>query len=162
MPLSAAENVAVDAVLRAEEIPQAIAAFAADGEEDDATFPPQGAADVNGGELKEIVCPECGGVLRERSENGVPHFTCHAGHAYGIGSLVDEQGAALERALWTAVRTLEDRAIMLERMADDAELRGQHLTEARWREHAGRARAESQVLRDAIIRFGEPVGTMNG
>jgi two-component system chemotaxis response regulator CheB len=162
MPLSAIDNVDLDAVLRAKEIAQAISSFASGGEAGDAPSPPPGAADVSSGELKEIVCPECGGVLRERSENGVAHFTCHVGHAFGIASLVEEQGAALERALWTAVRILEDRAMMLRRMADEAEQRGQHHTEARWRERAQRASDESKVLREAIVRFGEPVGTSSG
>jgi two-component system chemotaxis response regulator CheB len=123
MPQSAIANVAVDAVLRSEDLAEAITDAAWGG-----ARPPSAPADppgtIPGSELT-IVCPECGGVLSERTEAGVPRWACHVGHLYSPSSLNIAQGTEVERALWTAMRMLRDRAALLRRMADHARARGQ-------------------------------------
>jgi two-component system chemotaxis response regulator CheB len=64
-----------------------------------------------------LTCPDCGGVMLEREEGGVVRFACQVGHSYSPESFEDEQGEALESALWTAIRTLDERADLLRRMA---------------------------------------------
>jgi two-component system chemotaxis response regulator CheB len=64
-----------------------------------------------------LTCPECGGSLWEREDGPEIRFACHVGHAYSPGSLVEEQGRALETTLWSAVRALEERADMNRRLA---------------------------------------------
>ena len=64
-----------------------------------------------------FTCPDCGGVLFERHEGNLERFECSVGHVFSIESLSNAQAEALETALWAAVRALEDRAAMLQRLA---------------------------------------------
>jgi two-component system chemotaxis response regulator CheB len=63
-----------------------------------------------------FTCPDCGGVLFEQEEGGLTRFRCSIGHAFSIESLADGQAHALEGALWTAVRALEDRSEILRQL----------------------------------------------
>ena len=64
-----------------------------------------------------VTCPECGGSLWERDDGATTRFACHVGHAYTLASLVEEQGRDLEMTLWSAVRSLEERADVHRRLA---------------------------------------------
>lgn len=65
----------------------------------------------------ELVCPLCQGVLTEAQYGDVEAFRCHVGHAFSLHSLVQEQSDELERALWAAVRSLEEAAALSKRVA---------------------------------------------
>ena len=45
------------------------------------------------------------------------HFRCHVGHAFTIEALVREQSEEMERALWAAVRALEESAALARRVS---------------------------------------------
>jgi two-component system chemotaxis response regulator CheB len=75
------------------------------------------AAAARGAEPAELACPECGGPMWEREEGSLVRFACRVGHVYSPESLVLEQGKELEKALWTALRGLEERADLYRRMA---------------------------------------------
>jgi len=62
-------------------------------------------------------CPACGGALYELPSTKVPRYRCRVGHAWAPESLLEEQAAGLEGALWTALRVLEERAALAERLA---------------------------------------------
>jgi two-component system chemotaxis response regulator CheB len=94
-----------------------------------------------------FTCPDCGGVIFEERHGGAESYACSVGHAYSPESLSDEQARHLESALWAAVRSLEDRAVLLRRLAE----------RAREREHRNAAaqferQAEDMVGRSATIR----------
>jgi two-component system, chemotaxis family, protein-glutamate methylesterase/glutaminase len=57
-----------------------------------------------------FVCPECNGPLTRYQEGGEINFSCKIGHRFSLQSLSEAHEEALERGLWTAVRTLSDRA----------------------------------------------------
>src|SRR5438067_5091029 len=80
----------------------------ADRAEDLVEIDPSVAALVDG-PPSALSCPECGGALWEQKEGLLVRFTCQVGHAYSPESLVTEQGRALETALWSALRALEER-----------------------------------------------------
>src|SRR5262249_55734225 len=67
-----------------------------------------------------LTCPECGGSLIQEDESGTARFTCHVGHAYSPLSLATSQGEMVERALWTALRALEESSALRRTMADRA------------------------------------------
>ncbi len=154
MPVSAIENVAVDAIMAASEIGPAIAALLAGGRlPAPATGNGHGLLDsATVGEqtpLLTTVCPDCGGVLTEHAESGVMVFRCHVGHSYTPNTLLDMQGNATETALWTAVRTLEDRRALLARMADMAEARGRERAAELFQRQADLAGEQADRIRGA-------------
>jgi two-component system chemotaxis response regulator CheB len=65
-----------------------------------------------------FVCPECNGPLWETKAGPSLQFRCHVGHAYSPDSLLADHGAGLERALWSAVRTFDERAGLLRRLGE--------------------------------------------
>src|SRR5262245_53740992 len=71
-----------------------------------------------------FVCPECGGTLWEAEENGLLRYRCHVGHAFTGEALVEQHTDALEYALWTALRSLEESTALRRRMSSHARNRG--------------------------------------
>ena len=69
------------------------------------------------GDRIPLSCPDCGGALWHLHDGPPPRYRCHVGHAYTARSLMDGQAQATEQALVVALRTLEERARMLQRMA---------------------------------------------
>lgn len=64
-------------------------------------------------------CPSCGGPLWEIGKvDSLLRYRCHVGHAFTNRTLIDEQSEATEKALWIALRTLEERARLLKSMSD--------------------------------------------
>lgn len=100
-----------------------------------------------------LTCPDCGGVMLEREEGGVVRFACQVGHAYSPESFDEEQGEALESALWTAIRTLEERADLLRRMARRADRRGSDSTFDRLTQRAALASDHADEIRGTILRL---------
>jgi two-component system chemotaxis response regulator CheB len=82
------------------------------------------ARDLNGqadhgrpGTISVFTCPECGGCLWQVDEPELIRFRCHVGHAYLADALLGAQSAALEAALWTAVRTFRERSVLTRQLA---------------------------------------------
>ncbi len=155
MPAAALAHVAVDAVVQSELVPDTIAAMVK-GEE-----PPPGARrsepdrDPSADDPGITVCPECGGVLSERSEGGMAVWRCRVGHRYSPESLADAQAYSVEAALWAAIRALEDRGRLLERMAEQFESNGQWRSARSFRRRASSARAEARMVRQALAQSAE-------
>jgi two-component system chemotaxis response regulator CheB len=105
------------------------------------------------GQPSLLTCPDCGGVLVEHERGGVVRFACQVGHAYSPESLVEEQGSALESALWSAMRTLEERADLLRRMARRAERSGSEQTQQRLATRASNVAGEAEAVRNTIFRL---------
>ncbi len=94
-----------------------------------------------------ITCPECSGSMVEHEESGFVRFRCHVGHAFSLDGLVQEQGAALEAALWAAVRSLEESASMALRVA----LRADPRLVARFEEKAQALRQHAGLLKEWVM-----------
>jgi two-component system chemotaxis response regulator CheB len=102
----------------------------------------------------DLVCPECGGVLREFDENGVFRFHCRVGHNYSPESLFGAQDARLEAALWAAIRSLEESASMARRLAGAARVRGARLVARRYDDREREAAERADIIRSAILVLG--------
>ncbi|MDP9037435.1 MAG: chemotaxis protein CheB [Myxococcota bacterium] len=99
------------------------------------------------GTRAELVCPSCQGVLTE-SQNGLfHHFRCHVGHAFSLDSLIREQGDGLERALWAAVRSLEESAALSGRLAT----MGSGQLRARFAEKARTQCVQADLIRQILV-----------
>jgi two-component system chemotaxis response regulator CheB len=96
-------------------------------------------------------CPECGGVLWELVEGDLIHFRCRVGHAWSPDSLLAEQVVALEGALWTALRALEESAALSRQLAAQAEQRGFTRAAARFRAQEQNAEKHALVIRKVLL-----------
>lgn len=67
-----------------------------------------------------IICPDCGGPLWEMRQGKVKRYRCLTGHLFSHETLLDGEKEDLEKALWTATKTLEERAGLLRKMAVEA------------------------------------------
>lgn len=102
------------------------------------------------GDGTRYTCPDCGGVLFERHEGNLERFQCSVGHVFSIESLSSAQAEALESALWAAVRSLEDRAALLRRLAARARNQGQGRSAGTFERQATDALERAATIREAI------------
>jgi two-component system, chemotaxis family, protein-glutamate methylesterase/glutaminase len=77
----------------------------------------------------------------------------HVGHAYSHASLLAGQDESLEAALWNAVRVLEERVKMLDKMAADAERQGFKKSSGVYRERSGESREQMELIRNLLLRL---------
>lgn len=103
------------------------------------------------GDPSPFACPDCHGVLLKLDEDGRIRFRCHTGHAYSIESLVAGATEGIEHALWTAIRALEEAALLMDRTAQHLEERHGGSGAADCRSQAHEARRHSAVLRGVAI-----------
>jgi hypothetical protein len=64
-----------------------------------------------------FACPSCNGALWEFHDGDLSRYRCHTGHAFSPESLLAEQSYAIEEALYSALRALEEKATALRRLA---------------------------------------------
>lgn len=101
------------------------------------------------GRPADISCPECDGLLREIADGGMKRYRCRVGHAYTPDALVAAIGEEAERALWVAVRILEERTEVLRRMAKDS---GGGNLAARYTSRAEELDADRERIRRILLR----------
>ena len=65
-------------------------------------------------------CPDCNGSLH-RSAKG--NFRCHVGHAWTADALLAARDGEVEGALWVALRSLQEKAKLSRRLADQSRAR---------------------------------------
>ena len=94
-----------------------------------------------------LTCPECGGTLWEMPAGKALRFRCHVGHAYNERTLEAEQSGQVESALWAALRSLEERERLAQRLSAQAHARGHARSAAFHREAARAAASHAAVLR---------------
>jgi two-component system chemotaxis response regulator CheB len=95
-------------------------------------------------------CPDCNGVLWEIDDEEVLRFRCRVGHAWGAESLLEQQGSAVEAALWIALRSLEDRVALSRALAERAETTGKTLSAARYRSGLDDMVKSMEILRRLV------------
>ncbi|MEW9530192.1 chemotaxis protein CheB [Microbispora sp. NPDC049125] len=136
-------------------------AAASDGEieRELATFLPVSMPSVPAGHLTMISCPDCSGPLYRTRIGPTERYECVVGHAWSLESMIDGQGAAVERAFWVAILRLEERLRLLERMVATAEGHGQVSTVRRFRQQMDQDREAMETLRGLQARIGSAVET---
>jgi len=93
-----------------------------------------------------LTCPGCGGGLWELNDARPLRYRCHTGHAYTAVTLERSQGEVAEQALWSSVRALRERELLLRRLADVAEATGDAAQAAVGRSEAERVREQAQRM----------------
>ena len=69
------------------------------------------------GRTSIFTCPDCGGVLFELNDKHPVRYRCHTGHAFSLRSLASTQEEVSDAALWTSLRTLQEKEAILRRLA---------------------------------------------
>ncbi|WP_163509762.1 chemotaxis protein CheB [Fodinicola acaciae] len=112
----------------------------------------RGAGDRHGhlGRLAGISCPDCHGPLSE-IDPGSRRYRCRVGHAWTAAALLDAQAVELERALWTALRTLEERASLAGRLQSEARRRGSDTLVRRYGDMFEECGDAARVIRQHLL-----------
>jgi two-component system chemotaxis response regulator CheB len=103
------------------------------------------------GELTPLTCPECHGSLVSIQEGRLMRFRCHTGHGFTAGSLLDGVNHNVEESLWSAIRALEELAILLEKSAKTFEKNGNLPAAQDYIAKAGRAQDRSRRVRSLVL-----------
>ncbi len=104
------------------------------------------------GAVSPYTCPECHGTLLQLTTGGVLRFRCHTGHAYSVNSLLAEVSGSIEETLWSAVRAIEERMLLLRHVADHVRDLGQRAEADQLVQHAREAEQQVQLVRLAVLR----------
>jgi len=98
-------------------------------------------------EPQGITCPECGGVLDQMGNGAAAQYRCHVGHTFSVGSLTEGHTDALERALWIALRSLNEQHTLqqgLARSTRDSAMR------RRYQENAEAANRDKEKIHEIL------------
>ena len=164
MPLSALEATEVDHVAPAADLGRLLAAIARSDAglgvipPDDLRLEVEIAAGARLGShnLRQIAspsalsCPDCHGVLSEMKEGHPLRYRCQIGHAHTAETLaanIDE----VDEAIRVAMRVMEERVTLVERMALDARETGRTAVAELYEARAIEYRRYAGTLRDAAV-----------
>lgn len=97
-----------------------------------------------------LSCPECHGVMSEMKDGHPLRYRCQIGHAYTAEALVahiDE----VDEAIRVAMRIMEERVALVERMAADARQTGRSAVAELYDRRAEEYRRYAETLREAAV-----------
>jgi two-component system, chemotaxis family, protein-glutamate methylesterase/glutaminase len=150
LPLAELATAITEAVRRlSEEVPMSENGGAKMNLETDYATLDAAALERNGppGDSSVYSCPGCGGVLWELEEPELLRFRCRVGHAYTADGVVDGQTESIETALWMALRALQERSQLTERLAARMGDRGAERSRERFAALAEESREQADVIR---------------
>jgi two-component system chemotaxis response regulator CheB len=96
-------------------------------------------------------CPECHGTLWEADDAGILRFRCRVGHAYSPDSMLAAQTDSVDRALWAALRSLEERVALTRRLSDRARRRNNQWVASAFDDRALAAEEHAGVVRALLV-----------
>ena len=99
-----------------------------------------------------FACPTCQGGLYEIRSRDAIWYRCRIGHLWSPQSLLDEQGNALEAALWMALRSLAEKAALARRMAKAGHARGSEFAATRYTARAIEAESAAKLIGELIAQ----------
>jgi two-component system chemotaxis response regulator CheB len=167
MPFNAMRNMTVDYCLPLTQIAALLGRIASDetasaeappgamnAEHSDLVDPPRQMKSPPPGDTQlSLTCPECSGALYEQKDGEIAQFSCHIGHSFSPMALSEAHKEVLERALWTAVRTLNERVMMHRQFLRRERNASEELLFRRFQESAAGAERDVELLREIISRI---------
>lgn len=99
-----------------------------------------------------LICPDCGGSLQQLHQRNLLQFRCRVGHAWSAQSLEVGQAKAQEEALWAAIRSLEERADLMSKMAASARDRKSNRSAERYEAQVQEAEQRADLIRQALFQ----------
>lgn len=163
MPRNAMKNVAIDYCVPAAEVAAVLTSLARG--EADATIEKNGNMKTDPGtepisadpppaeQHIALACPECSGPLYEERAGDSATFRCNVQHKYSPLSLTAAHDEALERALWVAIRTLNERITLYHQMLRRERNEGEDLLFKRMEQSLQIVEQDVVLLRQIIERI---------
>jgi two-component system chemotaxis response regulator CheB len=100
------------------------------------------------GEGTGFTCPGCGGAIWRQEIDNVVSFRCRVGHKYSAESFAAAQAHTVESAVWSALRLMEERVVLMRNLAEKFE--DQSRTSRSLERKADVLEAEAVTLRGTI------------
>lgn len=98
-----------------------------------------------------ITCPACGGVLTEIRAKPPLRYRCQTGHAYTAEVLDQEQARPTGEAIMVALRIIQERVTLTDRMIEDARAAGRNHSASILELRLEELRKHTEILRHAAI-----------
>jgi two-component system chemotaxis response regulator CheB len=112
---------------------------------------PTGTEEMNRlGNPVALSCPDCGGVLSQMRNSHPLRFRCQVGHGYTAEALAAEQEGSVDEALRVALRIVEERATLTQKMANEARRDGLRHSAASLERTAVQSQEHVETLRNAL------------
>lgn len=99
-----------------------------------------------------LTCPSCGGVLSTLKDDHTLRFRCQVGHAFTADVLAQQQESRVDEALRVALRIIEERAELVERMAADGRRRGHKTLAKNYDLKAQEYRGYADLIRQVVLK----------
>jgi two-component system chemotaxis response regulator CheB len=98
-------------------------------------------------------CPDCQGALMEVDVAG--QYRCRIGHAWSAEALLGAHDTEFQRAVWTALRSLDEKTALAERLRRDSEHRHHGMLANRYARTAKECTAAAETLRKFLLSLSE-------
>lgn len=103
------------------------------------------------GQPSLLTCPECGGALREIEDGTTVRYRCHVGHAYSAGDLSSSQLSEVDRALAAALRAINERIALLQRLVQQAHRSNRTYAVRSWEERITEYEGHASAIRKLLL-----------
>jgi two-component system, chemotaxis family, protein-glutamate methylesterase/glutaminase len=104
------------------------------------------------GEPSVYACPDCRGVLWEIKDGDLIRFRCRTGHGYLPEVLSERQSDNIESSLWAAMTALEEKSSLSLRLARKFSDIGDASAANRFQEKSKDSLAKAEVIRQILIK----------
>jgi len=157
MPLNVVRQVGADYCLPLVEIPALLEKLVAKGRLLKNPKPTakqcQNMATSNFSEMEPpgLTCPDCGGAVLALKNGKSLQFRCHVGHAFSLESFSEAHADALERALWVALRKLNEQRVVQENLIRSH--RHDSSMEIRLRENLSTMNQDMKLIHEILSRL---------
>jgi two-component system, chemotaxis family, protein-glutamate methylesterase/glutaminase len=108
------------------------------------------------GDPVALSCPACGGVLNEMKDRPPLRFRCQVGHAYTAEAVAAVKEHSVDEAIRVALRIIEERAVLLSKMAREAAQMGRDALARNYRKRFDEYERYVTSLRKAAVSAPAP------
>ena len=109
------------------------------------------------GDPSTFACPDCHGSLWRILDLRPERYRCHTGHGFTLRTLQHAMGASSDEIGWNALRSLQERTLILRHMACIEDVDGRGAEAARLEDSAARLDRQVSLLRQLLEETPDPV-----
>lgn len=105
------------------------------------------------GKPSAFACPTCHGTMWELRNGEMVRYRCHVGHAFSPKNLLAEQSDAVEEALYEALKAMEEKSVVLRRLASQFAAHSPS-EKSSYESRAAKQDKNAKVIRELIAKRG--------